>query len=72
MNKISKKGSSTDSMQYWNEKKSNINTFLQTAVSYNKAFVKNLIPFSTIYQDMPVFLPLAFVPFAIFSLQSSS
>ena len=37
-------------MQDWNEKLlSNIDTFFQTAVSLNRAFAKNLIPFSTIY-----------------------
>ena len=53
-------------LQYWNEKLwANIDTFLHTAVSLNRAFVKNLIPFSKIYQK----IWLSFcrrVPFALF------
>ena len=55
MNKTSKKCSSTDflvkvicniGMRNCNQI---IDTFLQTAMNLSRAFVKNLIPFSTIY-----------------------
>ena len=65
MKKTSKKGSSTDflvkvicniGMRNYNQ--ISILFSILAAVSLNRASIKNLIPFSTIYQKICLFLPL--------------